>query len=353
MVQPEREYAAAAAITLFWGNLVSQSDFISEIPQHPNPHKGFRGKHPEPLSTRPSRRLRHLCRAPACRCSKSGYKAAAVYGTEQLKSEIDQGHPVGVANQRQVHPTAGIPGNPMEKSTKLVLEHAIVVYGYDGEGIYLMDVGTGEYVHTEWESFLMRWNYFWGMMLLIRLQDRLLGPAAGEFQTRPIHIKLRKESQYQASRMHEGGWNRRGGSPCPPCVVTTHVPVDTRAGHGDPPLRRICLLLAALARCQWGGFQIRPYAPLTVLSGPFRKEHPGMCVPARKTFRHLYERVSRRGTRERAAAGTRQALRLRAAGCTWCLPLVPAGGCGEIGGSDAPVDQRSTSTPVLLSRKPP
>jgi hypothetical protein len=30
-----------------------------------------------------------------------------------------------------------------------------------------MDVGTGDFVHTEWESFLMRWNYFGGMMLTI------------------------------------------------------------------------------------------------------------------------------------------------------------------------------------------
>src|SRR5438132_9741499 len=37
------EYAAAAAVTLYWGNLVSQRDFIREVPQSPNPHRGFRG----------------------------------------------------------------------------------------------------------------------------------------------------------------------------------------------------------------------------------------------------------------------------------------------------------------------
>src|SRR3954466_2124576 len=37
------EYAAAAAVTLFWGNLVSQRDFVREVPTNPNPHKGFRG----------------------------------------------------------------------------------------------------------------------------------------------------------------------------------------------------------------------------------------------------------------------------------------------------------------------
>src|SRR6476620_3097383 len=37
------EYAAAAAITLYWGNLVSQRDFIREVPKSPDPHLGFRG----------------------------------------------------------------------------------------------------------------------------------------------------------------------------------------------------------------------------------------------------------------------------------------------------------------------
>src|SRR3954454_3385607 len=37
------EYAAAAAVTLFWGNLVSQRDFVRELPPNPNLHKGFRG----------------------------------------------------------------------------------------------------------------------------------------------------------------------------------------------------------------------------------------------------------------------------------------------------------------------
>src|SRR6478672_13156165 len=37
------EYAAAASVTLYWGNLVSQKDFVREVPSSPNPHLGFRG----------------------------------------------------------------------------------------------------------------------------------------------------------------------------------------------------------------------------------------------------------------------------------------------------------------------
>ena len=47
-------------------------------------------------------------------------------------------------------------------------EHAIVAYGYDSYGIYVMDVGNGEFYHTDWASFLRRWGYLDRMALVIR-----------------------------------------------------------------------------------------------------------------------------------------------------------------------------------------
>src|SRR6478672_2254104 len=37
------EYAAASAVTQFWGNRISENTFIREVPKSPNPHLGFRG----------------------------------------------------------------------------------------------------------------------------------------------------------------------------------------------------------------------------------------------------------------------------------------------------------------------
>ena len=37
------EYAAASAVTLFWGNQVSEDVFVSQVPSSLNPHLGFRG----------------------------------------------------------------------------------------------------------------------------------------------------------------------------------------------------------------------------------------------------------------------------------------------------------------------
>ena len=166
------EYAAAATVTLYWGNLVSQKDFIAEIPQNPNPHVGFRGDidgafgwiddygiYAEPLVPVLERR---------------GYKATVFYGTdvERLEANIRAGNPA------VVWLTVGKYEERLEyweeyegQKFKLVpYEHALVMYGYDDYGVYLMDVGNGGFYHTEWDSFLRRWGYFDGMTLIIQPQ---------------------------------------------------------------------------------------------------------------------------------------------------------------------------------------
>ena len=162
------EYAAAATITLYWGNLVSQSDFVREVPQHPNPHKGFRGNIRGPHGWIDDYGIYAEPLVPVLQAR--GYKAAAVYGNvERLKSEIDQGHPfVAWITTGRYTPRPEYWEKDGENAFKLVpYEHTIVVYGYDSDGVYSMDVGNGNFVHTEWDSFLMRWNYFGGMMLMI------------------------------------------------------------------------------------------------------------------------------------------------------------------------------------------
>lgn len=46
-------------------------------------------------------------------------------------------------------------------------EHAVVIYGYDSEGVRIMDVGNGGFYYTGWDSFLRRWGYFDEMALVI------------------------------------------------------------------------------------------------------------------------------------------------------------------------------------------
>jgi uncharacterized protein YvpB len=164
------EYAAAATVTLYWGNLVSQHTFIAEIGKDANPHVGFRGNingefggikdygiYAEPL-------------VPVL--EEHGYKATVFYGTDvaRLKSNIRAGYPAvvwitaGKYTERKAYW-----GEEDGQTYKLVSgEHAVVLYGYDDYGVYVMDVANGGFYHTEWESFLYRWDYFDGMTLIIQ-----------------------------------------------------------------------------------------------------------------------------------------------------------------------------------------
>ncbi len=166
------EYAAAATVTLFWGNLVSQNTFIAQIGRDANPHVGFRGNingefgglrdygiYAEPL-------------VPIL--EDYGYNATVFYGTDvaRLEANIRAGYPavVWLTSGKYVERKAYW-GEQNGETYKLVPgEHAVVLYGYDDYGVYIMDVANGGYFHTEWESFMYRWNYFDGMTLIIQPQ---------------------------------------------------------------------------------------------------------------------------------------------------------------------------------------
>lgn len=161
------EYTAAAAVTLYWGNLVSQRDFIREVPDNPNPHLGFRGDingtggltdygvYAEPLVPVLERR---------------GYNAVVFYGgVTRLKNNVSAGVPVvvwltvGKNVDRPVYRKT-IAGDTF----KLVPgEHSVVIYGYDDGGVNIMDVGDGGFYYTDWDSFLRRWSYFDQIGLII------------------------------------------------------------------------------------------------------------------------------------------------------------------------------------------
>src|SRR5205085_1300884 len=162
------EYAAAAAITLYWGNPVSEDVFLSQVPSSPNPHLGFRGYingvfggindygvYAEPL-------------VPVLEAQ--GYNATVSYGgVSQLKASVAAGNPVVVwITVGKYVPRTPVLGSYDGQTFKLVPgEHAVVIYGYDNGGVYIMDVGSGSFVYTEWDSFLTRWGYFDHMALVI------------------------------------------------------------------------------------------------------------------------------------------------------------------------------------------
>jgi uncharacterized protein YvpB len=162
------EYAAAAAVTLYWGNLVSQRDFIAEIPEHPNPHIGFRGDIYGPHGGIDDYGIYAEPLVPVL--ERRGYNAVVFYGpVSRLKGNMAAGNPVVVwITTGRYEERPGLYHFFEGERFKLVpYEHAVVIYGYDSGGVYSMDVSDGGFYYTEWDSFLRRWSYFDQMSLVI------------------------------------------------------------------------------------------------------------------------------------------------------------------------------------------
>jgi uncharacterized protein YvpB len=163
------EYAAAYVVTKFWGKPITENVFIREVPLHPNPHKGYRGNINGPVGGITHYGVYAEPLVPVLEAR--GYDATVFYGgVERLKANLRAGNPTVVwltSGRNAVRP---IYWRMFEgESFKLVpWEHAVVAYGYDSYGIQMMDVGDGNYYHTDWSSFLRRWGYFDQMSLVIR-----------------------------------------------------------------------------------------------------------------------------------------------------------------------------------------
>lgn len=166
------EYAAAAAVTLYWDldNVVSQRDFMREVPRSPNPHWGFRGNINGPIGGITHYGVYAEPLVPVL--ERHGYDATVFYGDlGRLKANLRSGNPIVVwtTTGRQERPL--YTGTYQGARFRLVPgEHAVVAYGYDGYGVYVMDVGDGNYYHPDWASFLRRWSYFDQMALVITPQ---------------------------------------------------------------------------------------------------------------------------------------------------------------------------------------
>jgi uncharacterized protein YvpB len=162
------EYAAASAITQFYGRRVTQGTFVREVLHAENPHLGFRGEidakwggitnygiYAEPL-------------VPVL--ERHGYEAEVFYASPtRLKTEIAAGHPVGVWMTGAARP--GARTYKLDSTNTLYYlvpyEHAVVVYGYDSERVYTMDVGDGKFWSYGWAKFMRTWDLFNDMALAI------------------------------------------------------------------------------------------------------------------------------------------------------------------------------------------
>ncbi len=163
------EYAAAYAVTKFWGKSVTEGQFLRTIPRNPNPHLGFRGNIMGPIGGLTDYGVYAEPLVPVLEAN--GYTATVFYGgQDRLKANLRAGSPVVVwlTTGRNIYRKVYTASDGRDSFVLVPGEHAVVAYGYDNGGLNIMDVGNGQFYYTDWTSFLRRWAYFDQMSLVIQ-----------------------------------------------------------------------------------------------------------------------------------------------------------------------------------------
>lgn len=161
------EFAAIHIATSAFSNPVSEYSLDDVVGLSPNPHLGYRGNilgqwgntddygvYAQPLSWA---------------LAQFGYVGDAFYGVgddSTLTSRLDNGWPVLV--------WLGMWGDQSFRTdydgqsfTLVPGMHVMVAYGYDSDGIYLSDPGTGTYRFYDWGTFNAMWSVLDGMALAV------------------------------------------------------------------------------------------------------------------------------------------------------------------------------------------
>lgn len=162
------EFAAAAAATGYYGAPISQQAFLNEIGYDSNPHHGFRGRitgqwggtqdygvYAEPIAEA---------------LTGDGFAGSYVFygGEETLRDEVAGGHPVITwvtgtwrASVRYVQTENG------ERYSLIPFEHAVTVYAYDEDGVWIMDPTYPAKYEVDWDTFIFAWSQFDEMALVV------------------------------------------------------------------------------------------------------------------------------------------------------------------------------------------
>lgn len=162
------EYAAMSIAMSAFGTDVSEYAFDDIVGWSANPHWGYRGDingvwggtddygvYAEPL---------------AAAAEQFGFWGDVFYAggdVSALTSRLDQGTPVIVwlgALGDPGYVEYADDGSPYRLAPG---EHTVVAYGYDENGVYASDPGSGAYRFYDWGWFMDMWNVFDGMSLAV------------------------------------------------------------------------------------------------------------------------------------------------------------------------------------------
>ncbi|MDO8688688.1 MAG: C39 family peptidase [Dehalococcoidia bacterium] len=162
------ESSAAAMAANYFGAPLREAQIVAAIPANPNPHLGFRGNvdgwfggvdeygvYAEPI---------------AKVLADHGLNAEVVYGLSPQALREAISHNKVVVSWITYQVAVRTPTTRDINGEKVVLvpwEHAVAVKGYDAEGIYVNDPGTGAGAYYTNQDFARASGYFGGMAVIV------------------------------------------------------------------------------------------------------------------------------------------------------------------------------------------
>ena len=161
------EFAALYIATGAFGNPISEYAFDTVVGLSPNPHLGYRGSITGTWGNTDDYGV--YAQPLTWALAQFGYVGEAFYGAGDnaaITSRLDNGWPVVVwlalwGDQSFRTDYDG------QSFTLVPGMHVMVAYGYDTEGIYLSDPGSGTYRFYDWSTFNSLWSVLDGMALAI------------------------------------------------------------------------------------------------------------------------------------------------------------------------------------------
>jgi LysM repeat protein len=163
------ELTAVSVATSYWGSAIPEMVVFEALDQSPNPHFGFRGDINGVYGGTDDYGVYAGPLAEAI--AAQGFVGEVFYAAGDptaLTNRIDSGLPVVVwmTYQTSVVTPERI-DDGVRPFTVVPEKQAAVVYGYDDQGVLIVDIASGSYAHVNWTDFMRSWNYFDGMGLAI------------------------------------------------------------------------------------------------------------------------------------------------------------------------------------------
>ncbi|MBA2452552.1 MAG: C39 family peptidase, partial [Chloroflexia bacterium] len=163
------ELTAVSVATAYWGASISENTLLASLEMSDNPHLGFRGDINGQFGGTDDYGVYAAPLSEAV--SEHGFIGEVFYAdgdATQLTDRIDRGLPVVTwitYQTAQAEPQRV--DDDVRPFTVVAGKQAVVAYGYDDQGVLVVDLASGGYSHINWADFMRSWNYFDGMGLAI------------------------------------------------------------------------------------------------------------------------------------------------------------------------------------------